>query len=221
MFAIITAALAPSIAFLSYYYLTQETTSGSFYKTVRTFLFGMLLVFPIVTVQYALTEETGTEASVFFQAFLYAGLLEEFFKWFILCAAVIPFIRIHSIYDTTLYALAVGLGFAAAENILYLAAYGVDIAFGRAFLPVASHALFACTMGYYIGKASFLKDAAGKMFLFLGLAVPFVLHGTYDLLLLIDRQYIVYLMLPLGFLICWIAVRKEEKGKWFRQMEGE
>ncbi|WP_252311790.1 glutamic-type intramembrane protease PrsW [Sinobaca sp. H24] len=221
MFAIITAALAPSVAFLSYYYLKQETHSRSFRKTARSFLIGMLLVFPIVTVQYALTEETGTEASVFVQSFLYAGLLEEFFKWFILCAAVIPFIRVRSVYDTTLYALAVGLGFAAAENILYLTAYGVDIALGRAFLPVASHALFACTMGYYIGKASFLKGTARKLFLSLALVVPFVLHGTYDLLLLIDRQYIVYFILPLGFLLWWTAAERLKAANRFEQMEGE
>ncbi len=46
------------------------------------FLFGVLLVFPIMFIQYVLAAE-GIVASPAAEAFLSAALLEEFVKWFV------------------------------------------------------------------------------------------------------------------------------------------
>ncbi|MCS0543198.1 PrsW family glutamic-type intramembrane protease, partial [Aeromonas veronii] len=81
--AVITAGLAPGLALLSYFYLKDKYEAEPILMVFRIFIFGALLVFPIMFIQYVLGVEEVFKHS-FSQAFLRVALLEEFFKWFIL-----------------------------------------------------------------------------------------------------------------------------------------
>lgn len=208
MFAMIAAGIAPGLALLSYFYLKDEYEAEPLSLVLRVFLFGALLVFPIMFIQHVLTVE-GVVASPFAQSFISSGLLEEFVKWFIVYFFIFDHPEFDEPYDGIVYSASVSLGFATLENILYLLANGVEVAVTRALLPVSSHALFAVIMGSYIGKAKF---QGRKFYLVLSFLLPVALHGTYDIILLTQEKW-AYYMVPFMLMLWWMALRKVKQAK--------
>ncbi|WP_062356269.1 glutamic-type intramembrane protease PrsW [Bacillus kwashiorkori] len=210
MLAIVSAGIAPGIALLSFFYLKDEIETEPLYEVLRVFFLGAILVFPIMFIQYVLEVEQVIAVNLF-KAFLSASLLEEFFKWFILYFAVFKLVEFDEHYDGIVYGVAISLGFATAENILYLFSYGLEYAFGRALLPVSSHALFGVIMGYYLGKGKFSSDKPYK-WIALSFFVPFLLHGLYDFILLTDKNWLV-IIIPFMLFLWWLALKKVKKAK--------
>ncbi|MDQ0244267.1 RsiW-degrading membrane proteinase PrsW (M82 family) [Bacillus fengqiuensis] len=211
MLAIISAGIAPSLALLSYFYLKDEYETEPISMVLKTFIFGAMLVLPIMFIQYVLTEEQ-VWTSPFVQAFFASSLLEEFFKWFVLFFAVYTHMEFDEHYDGIVYGAAVSLGFATLENIFYLFANGLHTAFGRAVLPVSSHALFGVIMGYYLGKGKFSSGNEKKKWILYSLTVPFLLHGVYDYIL-IKTDHWTFLMVPFMVYLWWLGLRKVKKAK--------
>ncbi|SFL98436.1 glutamic-type intramembrane protease PrsW [Salibacterium qingdaonense] len=208
--ALITAALAPAIALLSYFYLRNEYESNTLIQVIRAFVIGALLVFPIMVLQYALEAESLLTRD-WVKAFGSAAAMEEFFKWFLLYFAVYRFVPFQTRYDGILYGAALSLGFASAENIMYLMALGIDSAIGRAFLPVSSHALFGVVMGYYMGSAKKQGNRRHLVWMLLSIIVPIALHGLYDYILLTIHENVVYIIIPFMFFLWWFALSRTKK----------
>jgi protease PrsW len=209
MLTIISAGIAPGLALLSYFYLKDEYDTEPLSLVFRTFMFGVILVFPIMFIQYVFEVE-GMVKTKFVEAFLVSGLLEEFFKWFIVYYSIFDHKEFDEPYDGIVYSASVSLGFATLENILYLFSHGVQFAITRALLPVSSHALFAVIMGFYLGKAKFKEHK--KKYIFLSFFIPFLLHGLYDYILLTQEKWMYYI-LPFMIILWWIALRKVKQAK--------
>ncbi|KMK76465.1 glutamic-type intramembrane protease PrsW [Alkalihalobacillus pseudalcaliphilus] len=201
MFAVLTAAIAPGMALLSYFYLRHQYTHEINGLVLRSFIAGGILVFPIMVLQYAFIVE-GIFTDTISQAVILYGFFEEFFKWFLLFFLVYQHAKFKRHYDGIIFGVAVALGFASVENVFYLVAFGVETAIGRALLPVTSHALFGVIMGYYFGKAK--TEAEGKnSYLLLALLVPVTLHSVYDLITGLVNHYFLFVVIP--FMIClWL-----------------
>ena len=108
-------------------------------------------------------------------------------------------------FDGIVYAIFVSLGFAAAENVLYVTSNGMGNAVVRALTAIPGHCIFGIYMGTYYGWAK-MYDRRGmngrrNYELFKALAVPTLLHGIYDYSLTIDSEYAFY-----GFLIYIIVL---------------
>lgn len=205
MLGIVAAGVAPGLALLSYFYLKDQYESEPLSLVFKTFIFGALLVFPLMFIQYVLTAE-GILQGDFVKAFGTVGLMEEFFKWFILYYTIFQHIAFDEPYDGIVYGASVSLGFASAENIFYLVANGLEAAMGRALLPVSSHALFGVIMGYYIGKAKF-SAGSSKKWILLSLAFPVLLHGIYDFILITREDWLMYIV-PFMIFLWWLGLRK-------------
>ena len=88
-------------------------------------------------------------------------------------------------YDGLVYAAAVGLGFAAVENLMYVVSAGAGwftVSFTRALFAVPGHFAFAIVMGYYYSLAHFGGSRTpvwDKLRIWL---LPVLLHGSYDTL---------------------------------------
>ena len=114
-------------------------------------------------------------------AFLVAAIPEECFKllalWLILRRN--PYFDEH--FDGIIYAVSIGLGFAAMENIGYVMMGGDDwlrLAISRALLSVPGHYAFAVLMGYYYSLYHFVeRSTRNKVCILL---VPVLAHGIYD-----------------------------------------
>lgn len=87
-------------------------------------------------------------------------------------------------FDGVVYAVAVSLGFAAAENVLYVMNFGPGVAPIRAVTAIPMHCITGIFMGHYYGMARAHVDQGDvdgmHRYLRLSLLVPIVLHGFYD-----------------------------------------
>lgn len=192
---IIMAAIAPGLSLLTYFYLKDRYETEPIHLVIRMFLFGVLLVYPTMVLQNALIEEFGK--GTFISAFFLSGGIEEFLKWFILYHLIFRHEAFDEPYDGIVYAVAVSLGYATLENIIYafLNASSFSALMMRALLPVSAHALFGVMMGYYLGKAKFIPHKAQR-YLWISLLLPILWHGLFDYILLLFKTNWVWIMIP-------------------------
>jgi len=99
--------------------------------------------------------------------------------------------------------VAVGLGFAGVENVLYLSRLGLSVAWLRAVFAVPAHALMGAVMGFYLGRAKFERGSKSWRHFAYSLAVPAVFHGTYDFALARQMQTLVWIVVTLLSLSFW------------------
>ncbi|MFB6465982.1 glutamic-type intramembrane protease PrsW [Cytobacillus sp. Hz8] len=210
MLGILSAGIAPGLALLSYFYLRDQYESEPIPMVFRTFIFGALLVFPIMFIQHVLNTENLLNSNII-NAFLSTATLEEFFKWFILFYTAYQHVEFDEPYDGVVYGASVSLGFATAENILYLVSNGLGFALGRALLPVSSHALFGVIMGYYMGKGKFTSKSRST-WLILSLVIPILLHGVYDYIIIAIEHWLNYI-LPFMVFLWWLGLKKVKSAR--------
>ncbi|MGP4082176.1 glutamic-type intramembrane protease PrsW [Pseudalkalibacillus sp. R45] len=207
MFTVISAGIAPGLALLSFFYLKEKYKPEPILMVLRTFIIGILLVFPVMVLQFGIYEEM--QVAEWADAFIVSGFFEEFFKWFLLYFTAYQHIEFNEPYDGIIYGVSLSLGFATAENVLYLFTNGVETALMRALLPVPSHALFGVIMGYYLsrGKSSDNKRVK-QSFILASLVVPIFFHGFYDYIILSLMKKWVLVMLPFMIFLWWLGLRK-------------
>ena len=203
---LISAAIAPSLAIFSYFYLRNQMSTEPRRTLFQSFVYGAIVTFPIMFIQYVIKEE-NTISNEYFSTIVFTSCLEEFFKWLIIFLVIFRHVEFDDPYDGILYGAAVSLGFATVENILYLLTFGIDQALVRALLPVSSHALFGVVMGYYFGKAKFSKVNREKEFLAVALFGPMLLHIIYNSILIIGDLFI-FIMVPFMLFLWWFGLRK-------------
>lgn len=118
--ALLSLASAPAFALLTYFYLRNDYGSANWKNIIRSFVTGMLIVFPIMAIQFALTEE-GVFTSRLSDVFVKTAFIEEFFKWFFLLVTMYRFKTWSVKYDGIVYSVALSLGFATLENFFLFA----------------------------------------------------------------------------------------------------
>ncbi|GIO06916.1 protease PrsW [Brevibacillus reuszeri] len=210
MIAMIGAAIAPGIAILSYFYLRDSFEPEPISMVIRSFVFGMLLVIPIMVLQYIMQNEWDWRGGLVADV-VQSAVVEEFFKWMVIFFTAYKHVEFDEPYDGIVYAVAVSLGFATLENLFYLIINGLNIAFWRALLPVSSHALFAVWMGYYLGRAKFSNSRKQeRTFLWLSIGLPIGLHALYNAIFLSIQNWIVVIV-PFMLLLWWQGLKKVQR----------
>jgi len=104
------------------------------------------------------------------------------------------------------YGLAAGAGFAAAENLQYTLLYGAGITYARMILSIPLHCCTGLIIGIHLGYRKFL----GKNFFCpVALAIPILIHGTYDFVLFLPAstnvEFPTRLLIVLTVLVCSFA----------------
>jgi RsiW-degrading membrane proteinase PrsW (M82 family) len=61
-------------------------------------------------------------------------------------------------------------------------------------------------MGFYLGKAKFTEGKKTKWVL-ISLLLPFILHGSYDYILISQENWL-YIILPFMIFLWWFGLRK-------------
>ncbi|HWI48548.1 MAG TPA: glutamic-type intramembrane protease PrsW [Rummeliibacillus sp.] len=209
MFVLLSVSIAPALALFSFFYLRNQMATEPRRTLFHTFLYGAILTFPILFLQYVIKEEQ-IFPNIIVQDVFFSGVVEEFFKWFILMIAIYHHIEFDDPYDGILYGVSISLGFATVENILYILSFGVDTAFMRALMPVSSHALFGVVMGYYLGRAKFSKEDLSIQCRILALFAPLILHIIYNFIFTIEGKW-TYIMIPFMLFLWWFALRKVKR----------
>lgn len=114
----------------------------------------------------------------FFLYFFIVGPVEEVFKFLAFFVTVIRNPRIKKSHDAIILSIITALGFAGAENLLYLKAYGWQMTLPRLILGNLGHAGYAVFWGY--GFGAHLTEDAPYHLIWAGLLMASVLHGVYN-----------------------------------------
>ena len=163
----LAAAILPA-AMLWLYIWKKDSQPEPTSWLVKAVLLGIGICIPVVIVEIGIemflysvgivpTNLVGTTM----QAFVVAAIPEEAFKllalWLILRKN--PYFDEH--FDGIVYAVCVGLGFAAIENVFYILGEEewMSVAISRALLAVPAHYAFAILMGYYYSVYHFVDHS--------------------------------------------------------------
>lgn len=192
-----SAAVAPGIALLTFFYLKDRYDAEPLHMVIKVFLLGFLIVLPVMIIQRGIMLWLGDNP--FVDAFIISSGVEEALKWFVLYHMIYNHLEFDEPYDGILYATAISLGFATVENVIF--AFASQASIGalmlRALLPVSGHALFGVIMGYYLGMAKFKPGVRKKGLLLMSLLLPLFWHGLYDFILNNMTQYWLWYIVPL------------------------
>ncbi|MDI9403985.1 MAG: PrsW family glutamic-type intramembrane protease [Limnohabitans sp.] len=215
---LLVGAITPVVLIMTWTFLRDRLREPP--KVVLlTLLFGALATIPIVLVQGVLAFVFGVSmpptnlAEVFVVSFILAALVEEIFKWLVLECYPARHSAFDEPYDGIVYGVAASLGFALAENLLYVLGAGLEgfeagasVALARAFLAVPMHTSCGAVLGVCIGVARFCPTAVGRMgWRALGLVGAVGLHGVYDVFAFVggaeDASEQLRLLAPLGLVL--------------------
>ncbi|MDB5227600.1 MAG: YpdC [Bacteroidota bacterium] len=182
----ILITIAPALAICWYVFHKDRYEKEPVWLVILAFCLGILSVFPAVIgslIGGKLFSVSGNFINTGLYAFLVVALSEELAKFFFLRYVVFKRREFNEPYDGIVYAMMIGMGFAAFENVLYLSQDGIGVVLFRMITAIPAHAIFAVSMGYHVGLAKFdlthRDELMGK-----GLIYPVLLHGTYDFLLM-------------------------------------
>ena len=217
--------ILPSITWLSYY-LRKDMHPEPKRMLLIVFLLGAFSTVPVLYVQIGLANLLGfanlspaVTAIVYW--FLIIAFSEEFFKYLVVRIKVFSSPHLDEPLDIMLYMVVSALGFATLENILYLplakigvitplffeqAISGILIAdFIRFVGTTFLHALCSAVVGYFLAL-SFYDVKKKYIYIFSGIIIASLLHGIYDLSIMILNGYIKYVVsvvviLTLAFLV--------------------
>lgn len=193
---IILAAVLPALVIVGYIVFRDKNRRepiSQVWKGVRYGVGSALLAlvvgapFSVLAEMMPVLDYTETFWGALYGSFFMAAVPEELAKLLMLYLLLRKNPYFDERMDGIVYAVAVGMGFAGFENILYLfeneEIWGTIGAI-RALFSVPGHFCFAVFMGYYYSLAHFDKKNRQELNLFLMLAVPIVLHGVFDFLLM-------------------------------------
>lgn len=207
-------AITPAIALGLAAYYTDRFDREPLRLLMKSFLFGMLSVFPIIIVEkilMSLNFFSGLLASAYF-AFIVAGFTEEFFKREVVLRVVYNHKEFNEKLDGIIYAVFAALGFATVENIMYvLVSYSANpyVGLSRGIFSVPAHVLMGVTMGYYLSLAKFsYNENLERMYLRKALIIPALLHGFFDFILMADVPILLSLFIPY-ILYLWVVNLKK------------
>ena len=252
--ALILAALAllPAAVLMLYIYKMDRAEKEPAGLLTGLFFLGVLSVIPTVIFESLFGNALNTAFDVSSETdlaymsvgalhlyqiinnFICIALIEEFFKWLF---AFLPTRRnknFNSLFDGVVYTVFVSLGFAAAENLLYVFEGGVTTALLRMVTAVPGHCFFGVIMGYFYSRWALEYRAAGleshlravgvippgppafrsARLLALSIIVPALAHGLYDFCA--TMGYWVYLIgffvfLIFLYVVCFSGVHKLSK----------
>ena len=203
-------AILPVVLLMVFIYRQDKYQKEPIKSLAKAFIGGMIAIsldILIVSGIHLLLGNTTLADTVFFNAFLEAGIPEELSKFLIFMIFIWHDKNFDEYFDGIVYASFIGLGFACVENIEYVFSYGFQTGVVRALLSVPGHFLFGVVLGYFLSMAKFHPEKRGK-YLLSGLLLAMLAHGLFDWLLMAASVLpvvggIIYLVFLWGDIKLW------------------
>lgn len=210
-FFLVTIALTPGIAIAIYMYIHDKHEPEPVWLLALSFFYGVLslglnlaIALPIDRL-LPIEERDLTDQA--FHAFAVVAFLEELSKFAFIRGILYRNKNFNEPLDGIVYAVMVGMGFATAENLIYVWYGDGGTAIYRMFSAIPAHALFAVLMGYWLGRAKFIR-AKEKRLSLLALVTATLFHGIYDYFLFISFVPGIWVWSFVSLLIAFILARK-------------
>ena len=215
-------AILPVVVLMVYIYRQDKYQKEPIKSLIKAFVGGMISIpIDIILVSLVQTCLGGTivASTVFYSAFLEAGIPEELSKFLIFMILIWRDKNFDEYFDGIVYASFIGLGFACVENIEYVFSYGFGTGVVRALISVPGHFLFGVLLGYFLSIAKFHPEHRGR-YIGLGLLSAMVAHGLFDWLLMITDVLNPAIGGVIYILFIWGDIRLWKLGlKYIRQQQ--
>lgn len=184
-FLVSLAAFIPGIAWLAYFYRCDRYEPEPVKLVIRTFIVGMLVALALGTAYGGLDYPWGP---YMWAAVIFAPLVEEPAKFLVVRWTVFNSRQFNEPFDGIVYAVSAALGFAAVENIMYVAGGWFDIGpvaglytlLSRTVLSVPGHALFSAWWGAALGYSKGRKPLIQVLMVGGGLLASMLFHGAFN-----------------------------------------
>jgi RsiW-degrading membrane proteinase PrsW (M82 family) len=213
--------IGPGIFILLWVYFKDRYEKEPPGLVIRCFLGGIFSTVPVLFAN-ALWTSYGFGISDDFYgtlvyAFLCVGGTEELVKLLIVLLLAYGRRDFNEPFDGIIYAVAVSMGFATAENLIYVfwnSAPGeaMWVALLRMITAVPAHATFAILMGYFLGISKFREEKVP--FIFFGFIAATLFHGAYDFFLFVRNIPGISIG---AFVSLWIGIRFSKKAMYINR----
>ena len=209
---LLALAIAPGFALLMYIYIKDKYEREPLRQVLKAFALGaasaiVILVFWLILKQ-ANIEFTGANNNImqaFKEAFYGAAIPEETIKFLTFLLFFYKIRDFNEWFDGIVYAVAISLGFATLENIMYVLSQGFSVGITRAIFAVPSHFIDGVTQGFFFSLAKFGTKGRKYANIALALISAIIIHGIYDFLLFIDRKWLLIIFIGYFLLIVFLS----------------
>ena len=191
---ILIAAVLPALVLIYFIYRKDKFRKEPTGMLLKGFGFGalsalasFLISLPLGVMGFYPAEAT-TAAGHISTALFAAAVPEELAKLLMLWLLLRHCKDFDEYVDGIVYAVCVGMGFAALENVMYLFSNSQNwaaVGAMRALCSVPGHFFFAVMMGFFYSKAKLGDPAKRKSNMWLAALVPIALHAAFDALLML------------------------------------
>ena len=214
-YSIFFAAILPAFLLVAYIYYKDKYQREPISQILKGVAYGVISAVIALLLETWLSpivpDQPVTWLGAIWKGFVGAAIPEELAKLIMLIALLRNNKYFDERFDGIVYAVCIGMGFAATENIIYL--FGnlgtwQSVAVGRAFFAVPGHFFFAVAMGYFYSLLYF-RDIniryASQVLL-----IPVMLHGVYDSLLFMAQTDTMWagMLLIVFYYFCIKAARR-------------
>lgn len=154
MTILLLAALLPPLFLMIKIYKLDKVEKEPGGLIVKLLIFGVLTTIPAAFLEGFLISLVGgvispkTTLFILVENFFCVGLVEEGVKYFALKKGSWNHPAFNYTFDGIVYAVAVSIGFAAAENVLYVMEYGMATAGVRAVTSIPGHCILPFTWAF-------------------------------------------------------------------------
>lgn len=203
-------ALAPAVILLVYIYHKDKAQPEPISKLLKGVFYGVLSCLLTLAMTSFMPDFGGGDLiGAAMDAFFNAAIPEEMAKLFMLWLLVRKMKEFDEPLDGIVYAVCVGMGFAAFENVMYLLQEDDMVAVGimRGLFSVPGHFCFAVAMGFYYALAHFGKENKMQNKC-LALFVPIMLHGIYDTCLMMSSDSDWWWLVMAGWFVFFVVMFK-------------
>ena len=200
----LAAAVAPPLYLIHRVWRLDRIEKEPVKLMVRLFFRGVLSAIPAVLLENLaerlILHVTSSEMSfLILEMFVGVALVEEGVKFFFLKRGTWRNPSFDYVFDGVVYAVVVSLGFAAIENVFYVADGGILTALMRALTSIPGHCIFGICMGHYYGKAKSAEREGDpgecRNNLIKCLLYPVIIHGFYDFIISVWWENAVWVFL--------------------------
>jgi RsiW-degrading membrane proteinase PrsW (M82 family) len=174
--------ILPIVVLLCYFY-TRDAHREPRAALVKTFLLGLLVTVPAIPLTLGLSAvlplfSPGPLLAALYDAFVVAAIPEELLKLLVIALYCARRVSFDEPMDGVVYGASAALGFAALENVLYVADGGLITAAVRSVTAVPMHAIMGAVLGHYIARARF--GGGRRIDICKGWGIAVLMHGLYD-----------------------------------------
>ncbi|MFH1681783.1 MAG: PrsW family intramembrane metalloprotease [Candidatus Eisenbacteria bacterium] len=216
-FLVLLVSIAPGLLFLVLVLRMDRREPEPLGLVLRVLALGALASLPALLVEFALSplpifHLQGLRGAALV-SFLQVAPVEEAAKLAVVLLLIWRNRNFNEENDGIVYVGASALGFGLLENVVCVARQGLGVGLLRAFSAIPVHVFTGIVLGYSVGLARFAPSDAGRRRLLVrGFLTAWLLHGTYDTLVL-SGSVAALLALPLVVVIVVIGIAVLRRGR--------